>query len=217
MNNLEKAVKKLFKIAKAKYGSCWRRCVRDEIYNKRDGYKTADGRRMRKFFKSHGFTILSCGMYRTVFGWKDLVIKVDNLNMGGNSGEAQAYDQLLKEVPLAKYFVCPILKRVRVGRELVLVYPKVEVANNYGYLKVNDLQENMRYIEEGMFDDLHENNVGKFCGGLITIDYNFGTDAGHDQALEISHFSNKYKKFWKKYVSTFDREVTNLKKSYAIA
>jgi hypothetical protein len=226
MKNITLAVNKLIKVAQEKYGPGWRYKVRTALSGRDDYYDDFAPtdpklRLMRKFFKSHGYDLLSCGAFRIVFGWKDVVFKIDCpsrdrflKNIDGNIAEVESYNEMIKTIPRAKYFICPLLKTVKIKNSIVLVYPKVKVYGDEQFATTM-AQDEMYSISGMMFDDLHAYNVGKFCNGLVAIDFNFGTDYSSDHNKDISHFVKQHKAFWKKYVAEFDKTLKSLKKEYA--
>jgi hypothetical protein len=222
MKNIESAVETLINVAAAKYGPRWRQRARAAITNEYWG-DAAALKKMRTFFKSRGYDLLAAGAFRIVFGWNDVVFKIDCKNkdrclgdIEGNKEEARVYKKMLKAVPLAKYFICPLLKSVKVKNSLILVYPKVKV---YGETDLNKTlaQEEMHEISGMMFDDMHAYNIGKFCNGCVAIDFNFGSDISNTHTGEIKDFAKRHRNFWMKYVVKFEKELNSLKKDYALA
>ena len=220
MRNMSKTditaiVKKLFRVAKAKYGEEWQTKVRTAIWDNREGYPRKL-QTLNKFYESQGFKILGCGMYRTVFGYKDVVIKIDNPRMNGNEEEVEVYKETLGISKLAKYLMCPLLKKIKVGKSLVLIYPKVEVLGDMQTYPSANHENRMLNLHSSFFSDMHDMNIGKFGKGFVAIDINFGSNAYSSSALDLSHFSQKHKAFWKAHVKAYDTKVKQLKREYAL-
>jgi hypothetical protein len=226
MKNINSAVKDLLALAEKKYGPQWGYKVRDALSSYcSDWDETVPTKlkNMRAFFKSHGYDLLSCGAFRIVFGWNNVVFKIDCRSkdryldgIEGNAAEVQTYTEMLKTVPKAKYFICPLLKTVKIKKKIVLVYPKVEVYGEENFATTR-AQEDMSNISDRMFDDMHAYNKGKFCNGLVAIDFNFGSEITPDHNKDITRFAKRHKTFWKKYVTTFNKALAELQNTYALA
>jgi len=210
---------RLFELARAQYGSYWRKHIKLMWMEHMDAqpYAKEDYRKLKSFFATTEFKLLGVGMFRCAFQWNNgLVIKVNLSGSRGNEDEVLQYKKVTDCDPLSRYFACPILKKLRIDGSLVLVVPKVDVFADSGK-SPNIRQLHMLNVANNLFDDLHDGNIGDFCGGLVAIDMNFGGPSNVKNTDQIKRFAKSNPKFWCKYVTAYENTVSKLTKTCNLA
>lgn len=203
--SLELTVNKLINSSKEKFGVRWLPEVVDHITKREVNHK----------LKPFGFRILGFGASRVAFSYKDVAIKFDSgRKYKQNKEELRNYKKLIRDIPEAKYFLAPLLYEMKIDKQLVLVFPIVDIKEHSIKGKARPFTKSMFEVIECFTHDSHNENVGYYCGGLVCSDLDhFSSHMYGTVKLRIKEIKTLHKKKWKTYTKNFDKNHKLLMKS----
>jgi len=153
-------------------------------------------------FNAHGLEYLGDGAYRATGGFKDLVFKADGGN-DDNDTEFRQYKNMLKTN--IKYLAIPLLGKMRVKHETILIYPKADIGNS-GKGRDNT----WRFDElESHFCDMHSGNYGTYMGMVFATDFG-GHDGNDFKGQNVTIPQAKLEKFDKVLAPIFELQKKTL-------
>lgn len=182
-------------------------------YDEIDGYYAKPSEAFSKLLKKRGFTYLNNGASRLALLYKEnYVIKMDKSYFNAsNKEELTCYNELLKNYPVMKYCLLPILHSFKIKRCYFLVFPlihtfrecKLNGFNVYKCSKGNKPailgtvynKKKFKFLKN-VFLDGHDDNYGYYKGQIFLIDYDNERDcsAGYHSAGEFFNLKKDLRK-----------------------